>query len=128
MPAMGLIMIDLDGFKQVNDERGHLTGDLLLQGVAATLLSATRPGDIVVRWGGDEFIVLCPGADDGELTILADRLLDAIASVEVDGVSARASAGLQTCSRRPLPLDRADSALYAAKAAGGGRSVAAGRS
>jgi len=125
MPAMGVVLLDLDGFKLVNDHMGHLAGDALLQGVATALLETTRPGDIAARWGGDEFIVLCPNATDDELHQIADRLIQAITAVDVDGARVGASAGIQTCSVRPLPLARADAALYAAKAAGGGRSMLA---
>lgn len=127
MPEMGVILIDLDKFKLINDELGHLVGDRVLVAVADSLLGSTRPGDIVTRWGGDEFLVLCPGADDQELARVAGRLLDSVAAIDLDGVTIRASAGLQTCSRRPLPLAGADEALYAAKAVGGGVSVVAGR-
>jgi len=123
MPPMGVVLIDLDGFKQINDTLGHLAGDRVLQGVAAALLSGTRPGDVAARWGGDEFIVLCPRSADGELRTIAQRLLDNIAEVQVDGRHITASAGIQTCSERPLPLGQADAALYAAKHAGGGHSV-----
>ncbi|MFN7151732.1 MAG: diguanylate cyclase domain-containing protein [Microthrixaceae bacterium] len=75
--------------------------------------------------GGDEFIVLCPHAADGELHAIAQRLLDAIAAVDIDGAHVTASAGIQTCTQRPLPIDQADSALYSAKRAGGGRPVLA---
>ncbi|MFN7151733.1 MAG: diguanylate cyclase domain-containing protein, partial [Microthrixaceae bacterium] len=52
MPPMGVVLIDLDGFKQINDTLGHLAGDGLLHGIAAALLTSTRPGDVVARWGG----------------------------------------------------------------------------
>jgi diguanylate cyclase (GGDEF)-like protein len=125
MPPMGVVLIDLDGFKLVNDHMGHLAGDALLQGVATALLETTRPGDIAARWGGDEFIVLCPRTSDSELHGIADRLIEAITAVDVHGARVGASAGIQTCSVRPLPLAGADAALYAAKAAGGGRSMLA---
>lgn len=125
MPPMGVVLIDLDRFKQINDTLGHLAGDNLLQGIAAALLANTRPGDVAARWGGDEFIVLCPHAADDELRIVANRLLDAIAAVDIDGAQVTASAGIQTCTQRPLPLDHADTALYAAKQAGGGHPVLA---
>lgn len=125
IPAMGVILIDLDGFKSVNDTFGHLVGDRLLSEVAESLLAATRPEDVAARWGGDEFIVLCPRTTDEELELIADRLLAAIGAVEVDGAQVSASAGIKTCSRRPLPLDEADAALYAAKHAGGARATVA---
>lgn len=69
--------------------------------------------------------MLCPHAADGELNTVAQRLLDAIGAVDIDGAHVTASAGIQTCSQRPLPLGQADSALYTAKRAGGGQSVLA---
>ena len=119
MPPMGVVLIDLDGFKQVNDTRGHVIGDRLLVGVAGAMLRSSRAGDVAARWGGDEFIVLCPHAEDAELRAIAQRVLDAIAEVDVDGVRITGSAGIQTCSTRPLPLEGADAALYSAKKAGG---------
>lgn len=123
MPPMGVVLIDLDGFKQINDALGHLVGDRLLVGVAGAILRSTRSGDVAVRWGGDEFIVLCPDTTDRELSSIAECIIAAITTVDVDGASVTASAGIQTCSERPLPLERADAALYAAKDAGGGRLV-----
>lgn len=125
MPPMGVVLIDLDGFKQINDTLGHLAGDHLLQGVAAALSDSTRPGDVTARWGGDEFVVLCPRAAGTELHSIAQRLLDAIAAVDIDGAHVTASAGIQICTQRPLPLGQADTALYTAKRAGGGRPVLA---
>jgi len=116
MPAIGVVMLDLDRFKQINDEHGHLAGDKVLTAVAEALQSSTRPGDVVVRWGGDEFVVLCPGAEGDQLVQMADRLRSSIADVNIDGVTISASAGLQVCNRRPLVLAAADNDLYAAKA------------
>lgn len=119
MPGIGVVMLDLDRFKQINDEHGHIAGDMVLTAVAKALLSSMRSGDVVVRWGGDEFIVLCPGARDDELAQMANRLRDSIADVDIDGITITASAGLQVCNRRPLVLTEADEALYAAKASRG---------
>jgi diguanylate cyclase (GGDEF)-like protein len=121
LPPTGALLIDLDGFKQVNDGHGHAMGDVVLQAVADAISAAVRPGDVVCRWGGDEFVVLCPGSDVVEMERIGGRLLAAIGSAKVDGVGVGASIGVQPMSRRPFPLDDADAALYRAKAAGGGQ-------
>lgn len=72
--TLGLVLIDLDNYKQVNDKLGHLKGDEVLQQVAQVLRSEFRAGDTIGRWGGDELVVLLPIADEEELkTILYDR-------------------------------------------------------
>lgn len=126
MPNLGVVMLDLDGFKRVNDTYGHLVGDELLQEVAEALLAVTRPQDVVIRWGGDEFVVLCPGVSGAALAELAGRLVEAAAAVRAGGASVSASAGVQVCRSRPLDLDAADAALYEAKRSGGGKVAVAG--
>lgn len=126
MPVTGVVMIDLDGFKAVNDTYGHDVGDQVLQAVAKALVDCTRPGDIVTRWGGDEFVVLCPGAEGEQLTQVARRMVAAVSDVAVGGARVGASAGIQTCRHRPLAMAAADKAMYLAKQAGGGRVVAIG--
>ena len=118
MPPLGVVMIDLDDFKVVNDTHGHEVGDEVLCAVADALVTSTRAGDIVTRWGGDEFLVLCPGLDGDELHHMAQRLVGSVSKASARGISVRASAGTQTTRRRPLPLDEADAALYSAKRSG----------
>ncbi len=76
--ALGLCMIDLDGFKLVNDRLGHLAGDALLAGLAARMRGVVRGGEGVYRYGGDEFAVLVPGADRAAAAIVGARLHAAI--------------------------------------------------
>ncbi|MBM2614856.1 diguanylate cyclase [Actinoplanes sp. LDG1-06] len=114
-----LLLIDLDGFKAVNDTLGHHGGDRLLSEVTARLL-ATAPGATVCRLGGDEFVVLT----DGPAAEIADRLVTAVAEpVVLDGHTARvgASIGVAFVSEAPEAaelLRRADAAMYAVKSAG----------
>ena len=128
IPATGVVLLDLDGFKRVNDEHGHLVGDELLRNIGATLSDHTRPGDVVCRWGGDEFLVLCPGVTDAELAAVADRLIAAVGATTsgtAEQASVGVSAGVSIVSEAPIPLERVDAALYDAKRAGGGRAVRA---
>jgi len=110
---LGLIVIDLDDFKRVNDTRGHAAGDDLLCAVAAALASDLRPSDVLGRLGGDEFAVLLPEAGPGELRAAAARLeqrLGAVAAASI-GTAALPVDGL--CAE---DLQRAaDADLYRAK-------------
>ena len=69
-----VLFCDLDDFKWINDEHGHAVGDRMLAAVAARLVEVTGPDDVVARFGGDEFVVLCPHPDEAALTALATRL------------------------------------------------------
>lgn len=75
---IGLLMIDLDGFKEVNDRHGHPAGDALLMGVAGRMRSVIRGGEGVYRYGGDEFAVLLPGATRAAAALIGGRVLRAI--------------------------------------------------
>lgn len=74
-----LFVIDIDHFKKVNDSYGHHAGDGVLVQISRSLLAATRPGDIVARWGGEEFLVLCQDLTQDRACALAQRLCDAMA-------------------------------------------------
>jgi diguanylate cyclase (GGDEF)-like protein/PAS domain S-box-containing protein len=73
-PDVGVLFCDLDRFKQVNDEYGHQVGDRVLAEVARRLAELSAPGDLVARFGGDEFVLLRPGADEADLATLARRV------------------------------------------------------
>ena len=124
----GLVLLDLDGFKAVNDSFGHAAGDQLLREVAARLTSCTREADLVARLGGDEFAVLIRHPSTAtEVMAAAERMVQAILGLAADGRNVRTgvSAGVRVADRvssRTLLAD-ADLALYAAKRAGGGRAV-----
>jgi diguanylate cyclase (GGDEF)-like protein len=78
--GLGLLVLDLDGFKGLNDTHGHAAGDDLLCWVGATLRDAVRPADAVGRLGGDEFVVLLPGVSPDGVREAADRLVAALAA------------------------------------------------
>ena len=126
--AIGFVMIDLDGFKSVNDTLGHVAGDLLLVEVAQRLQSLIGPNDIVARIGGDEFVILQPNiSDTNESERLARAILARLAepsSVAGQQVAVGASIGLAFYPRDGLDGDtllmNADIALYRVKAEGRG--------
>jgi diguanylate cyclase (GGDEF)-like protein/PAS domain S-box-containing protein len=114
-----LLYCDLDGFKAINDTLGHAAGDAALVRMAATLGSLVRPGDTVARIGGDEFVVLCPGAADTPVTsALVERITRALAAPVDGGPGLCASTGVAIS--RPgdtadTLLRRADAAMYRVK-------------
>ena len=121
--AGGLLLVDLNGFKEVNDTLGHHHGDLVLQAVGPRLRASFRSEDLVARLGGDEFAVFMPGADGDAAQTAVQRLQDALhRPVEVDGISLEldASIGLAWYPDHGGDVDtllqRADVAMYRAKA------------
>lgn len=126
--SVGLLFLDLDDFKDVNDSAGHLTGDKVLVEVARRLATVIRPGDVLARFGGDEFVVLCDGLTSPEQAeSIASRLIEAVGhSVEMRGISfpVGLSIGIAvSCpgSRIDDLMSNADTAMYASKAAGKNR-------
>jgi diguanylate cyclase (GGDEF)-like protein len=124
---VALLLIDLDGFKDVNDNSGHLAGDVVLQRVSAALRTAARLEDVVARWGGDEFVVVA-ALDEDRAMALADRLRATIRlSAEQPGSSLVTSSIGVAVRDAPLNelswLRRADEAMYVAKRSGGDSSV-----
>lgn len=125
---LGVLYIDLDGFKDVNDAHGHSVGDDVLTEVAHRLAAAVRAGDLLGRLGGDEFAVLCSDdVDVDDLTAVARRIIDDVSEpIAIRGFELRvgASIGIATTIGATLPdqlVDAADRSLYLAKAAGRGR-------
>jgi diguanylate cyclase (GGDEF)-like protein len=123
---------DLDGFKHVNDSLGHDAGDEVLAHVAQRLRTAVRAGDVVARWGGDEFVVLCPSVSSVEdATEIADRIrvaLEAPFRVGPGLAEIGISVGVALDNGQPLPdllIKDADSAAYRAKVMGRNRVVVA---
>lgn len=136
MSQLSLLLLDLDNFKQFNDEYGHQAGDDCLRSVAAATRSAlTRPGDLACRYGGEEFAVILSGASADRATQVADRIRLAVEALQIPhlGNSAApvvtASIGVATALARVggtmrMPeglLQAADHALYRAKSEGRNR-------
>jgi diguanylate cyclase (GGDEF)-like protein/PAS domain S-box-containing protein len=127
--GIAVLFADLDGFKAVNDRLGHPSGDELLARVAQRLATIVRPGDMLCRYGGDEFVLVCSGVEDGEAAKrIAARCVEAVgqpfalergeADISVSIGIALARPGATTSA---AVLDRADAALYRCKSAGNGR-------
>jgi len=126
--TFGLLMLDLDHFKQVNDTYGHLAGDAVLKAVAQSIISAVRGrGDAVGRFGGEEFVVLLPGITQPDIGAVAERIRRAISALQVpagqlsiSGLSVSIGIAVYPTAGTSLQrlLDAADTALYHAKATG----------
>ncbi|MGO9488029.1 MAG: diguanylate cyclase [Solirubrobacteraceae bacterium] len=124
---VGLIVADLDHFKQINDTHGHAVGDVVLQEVAYLLRKQLRAFDLAYRLGGEEFLILLPGSDLAQTGELADRLRERISgSLVAGGLSITISLGVGASARQQrFDYDavflEADAALYRAKGAGRNR-------
>ena len=125
--GVGVLLVDLDDFKHVNDHLGHQVGDRLLVSVADVVRAALRPGDVACRLGGDEFAVVLPDVEVADATSVADRVLTALAGLAAFGgaLETTASIGVVVSDGSPTSstalLAAADLAMYAAKAGGKGR-------
>jgi diguanylate cyclase (GGDEF)-like protein len=115
---LSLALLDLDGFKSINDVFGHLSGDAVLTSVGAALRSTVRGEDVVARYGGDEFALILPDSDEERAAPVLDRVRAAIRSMDVPGGALTACVGLaeraDSESLKDL-LGRADDALREAK-------------
>jgi diguanylate cyclase (GGDEF)-like protein len=130
--SFGLLHLDLDYFKAVNDTLGHAAGDFVLEGVGRILREQLRTEDCAARIGGDEFLVIVVGRSDPKtLEAIAERIIARVSQpMDFEGQACRVSAsiGIVRSNDMPVPdptqlLANADRALYAAKHAGRGRSV-----
>ncbi len=123
---LSLMILDIDHFKSINDSYGHGVGDLVLQQLADILLAEVRTGDVISRWGGEEFLLLLPETDLQEGVSLADRLLVKVAQLSLsykgEPVSVTASIGVSSlrtdAQNFSILLNEADKYLYEAKRSG----------
>jgi diguanylate cyclase (GGDEF)-like protein len=123
-----VVLLDLDEFKYINDTYGHPAGDLVLQEFAAALNRAIRGGDLAVRWGGDEFVLILPECNHEQLKLVLDRLGPLELSWEARKFPIKYSVGWKEYASGDQPesmLAAADQALYANKRAAKNASVPA---
>ena len=131
--SASLLMIDIDHFKRVNDEHGHMVGDLVLCHAARCIEIALRPGDLCARYGGEEFCVLLPEVDAAMATRIAQRICAAVFAAPFglssgDALAVSVSIGVAGWDQQsPLGalIEAADAALYQAKRQGRNRVVSA---
>lgn len=118
---LSILFLDLDHFKHINDAFGHDIGDLVLQQFANQTQALIRKSDYLVRWGGEEFVILCPSTPLESAEFLAEKIRASTAtSVWPTGEVHTVSIGLTSLGKEAIPasLKRADTALYAAKGRG----------
>ena len=123
---MGIIMCDIDLFKEVNDTHGHRVGDDVITRVATTIQACTRTTDIVARYGGEEFVCILVNADHAGLALLSERIRRMIENISVPGLpKVTVSVGFALQNETDASgwdiVERADKALYGAKANGRNR-------
>lgn len=120
--SYGVLWVDVDEFKAVNDTHGHATGDLALEEVANLLRDSIRAYDHVARWGGDEFLVLLSPCDAEMLRTTGERIREGVARATLERLGTSVTVSVGACMARDDDLEqllqRADAALYAAKDAG----------
>ena len=132
--SLSLVLLDLDGFKGLNDSFGHLAGDQFLISVASHLRSNSRSADSAIRLGGDEFAMILPNAGAAAARAVVERLVQDIADIDHAGrqddrIRISASAGVVTMQSKDWSstadalLAAADNRLYAAKEKGGNQIV-----
>ncbi|MBJ7329720.1 MAG: GGDEF domain-containing protein [Solirubrobacteraceae bacterium] len=123
-PRLGVLFVDVDNFKAINDEHGHAAGDTVLRAVAERLPHAVRPSDLTGRWGGDEFVLLVEEVDDAHLPTLTTRLHEVVEhEIDLGPSRFRPSISVGGTVSRPGDtakgvLERADKAMYEHKRSG----------
>jgi diguanylate cyclase (GGDEF)-like protein len=129
--AIGILMVDIDRFKKLNDTYGHAVGDEVLRAVAGAIAGAVREDDVPARYGGEEFAVLLRNPTRDEAVEVGERVREAVSSLDlrpfrVAGASVSVGVAVAEAPGEPIPevIERADKALYEAKRAGRDRVVA----
>lgn len=129
--SVGVLIVDIDHFKNVNDEHGHLAGDAVLREVAARLQQAMRTEDALGRWGGEEFLAVLTDTPPEGVRVMAERLRQVVAAAPFtldDGSQIRVTVSVGHTNGREdaeVLVHRADDALYVAKAEGRNRVASA---
>ncbi|HVP91181.1 MAG TPA: diguanylate cyclase [Terriglobales bacterium] len=125
---MGLLFVDIDRFKRINDSYGHESGDRVLRAVAQTLVRSVRAFDVVGRWGGEEFVLIVRNITERNLALLAEKLRVLVAKSFVTLASAEVGVAVSIGATALLPGDtldsaiaRADRLMFKSKAAGRNR-------
>lgn len=113
-----ILLFDLDDFKKINDSLGHSIGDQVLKEVAATVARQIRETDVVGRWGGEEFMVLCPQTVAADAVTIAEKLRQRVEELPLGVTISCGLTGYQPGESMDALINRADKALYAAKHAG----------
>jgi diguanylate cyclase len=124
--SLSAMIFDLDNFKQINDEHGHVIGDKVIQDSTSTINSLIRDSDIFARFGGDEFVLLLPHTDLKDAENLAERIVQAVSAISIPTASSEVkitvSIGVAVLKPEHSNIDHlvhsADEALYRAKLAG----------
>ena len=123
----GLILMDIDNFKLINDTYGHLTGDIVLVSIARLMFESIRNTDIIGRWGGEEFLIICPETDKDGIIELAEKLRKNISSHHFQEVTKCSASFGATIYREKDDIKqlikRTDEALYEAKKGGRNKAV-----
>lgn len=125
-----VVLVDIDHFKRINDTLGHDTGDTVIRGVAERLVSGSRKVDSVIRWGGEEFLLILPGAGEKEVFSMAERIRDVLTRTPIEAherpLEITCSFGVAEVREDDAIqklLQRADDRLYHAKTTGRNRIV-----
>ena len=134
-PVIGVLLLDIDDFKDINDRYGHRVGDEVLIELVSRLRNAVRPEDVVARWGGEEFLLLCRTEEHQRVRVLAERIRTTVGATAFQTtvgdlpitVSVGAVTSLGFGPAADALVDAADAALLAAKRAGKNRTVVARR-